>query len=185
MFYVLEGPDSNGKVKLMAKGKLDYNDRLSNDGDGVKYSFCESKNRTYFINNNNFPVDSYGYKYVYRTTDGQDTKNNIYPHINAYKDYLKNDLGINEIIDARLMSYEEAVNAGCTEEKYSCKINGLESWSWYGSMKQYNEWGNIDMWFIHGDYNLSDWPIEYKLGTIQPLIEVDQSVFTNAIPITD
>lgn len=41
------------------------------------------------------------------------------------------------------------------------------------------------MWFIHGYHNLSDWPIEYKSGTIQPLAEVEQSVFTNAITITN
>ena len=45
-------------------------------------------------------------KYIYRTSDGSDTLNNIYPILNAYKDYLRS-LGAN-ISDVRLMSWSEA-----------------------------------------------------------------------------
>ena len=81
------------------------------------------------------------------------------------------------------MSYEEATNAGCTTENYSCKIGWLASWSWFGSMRETTY--TTEMWFNHGVNNLRTWPIEFGGGAIQPLVEVDQSVFANAIPITD
>jgi len=69
-----------------------------------------------------YALDSQNVRYIYRTADGQDTDNNIYPILNSYKAYLQSQ-GAN-VVDVRLMSYAEAYALTRTQRK----INGQSYW---------------------------------------------------------
>ena len=117
-FYVIG--TENGKVKLLAKYNLDSNSRQSGENN-IKVEFSDTfywyteiatgdlEEKKY----EGYNIDSDGYPYVYRNENNEETSNNLKTYINNYKNYLKNDIGINVIEDARLMSYKEANSTGC------------------------------------------------------------------------
>jgi len=131
-FYFI-GRDDNGYLKLLAKYNLDNEYRQSENNyepvafSSINYwdeagssSSSSSSSGSGFSSSYSFNTDDQGNKYVYRTSDNSDVAENYQTsYINNYKSHLENDLGIN-IIDAKLMSYDEAISTGCTTSYNSC-----------------------------------------------------------------
>ena len=177
-FYVIAAPE-NGEVKLLAEYNLDSNSKQTS-GTYSKFYFSAANNADDFWWNystdtpyDTYSKDIYNYAYVYRTSTGADTNNNLKTYINNYKDYLINDLGADDIIDARAMSYAEAVGTGCGAEiENSCPSYLANQHYWLGSVKYRNF-----VWGINGRehylYNFFDGAL-FTLG-IRPLIIIPES----------
>ena len=144
-FYVIADPE-NGEVKLLAEYNLDSNSRQTSDefvrdtySSGNDFWWNYSTDKPY----GTYSTDEYNYVYMYRTSAGADTDNNLKTYVNSYKDYLTNDLGANDIIDARLISYEEIVGTGCEVDVLNtCPTYISNQNYWLGSANNRNwVWG--------------------------------------------
>jgi len=150
-FWVLS-TSNDGNINLMAKYNLDSNYR-QNDSSYESVSYSETE---YWINayaatssptsdeptdeektdlHPNFIKDENGYAYIYRTKKNKDTDNNLYSYINNYKSHLENDMGINGIIDVKLIPIEEVDNSSA---EFIDMITNQDYW--FGSVH-------------HGEYN--------------------------------
>jgi uncharacterized repeat protein (TIGR02543 family)/prepilin-type N-terminal cleavage/methylation domain-containing protein len=125
-----------------------------------------------YVYRQNYDTDSEGKKYIYKTSEGYDTDNNIYKVLNAYKAYLQY-LGQN-IADVRLMSYAEAKGLTISQRLSSNQIY------WLGS--EFGNDGHYFVWAVHYSGNL-DWNYYYydsgnrgRYG-VRPVIEISRSEF--------
>ena len=85
-------------------------DVCDNSYDNSQYDFDLVK---YYNSDGYYSSSSrYGY-YVYRTSDNDDTYNNLYDTINNYKSHLIDDKGIN-VEDVRLMSLDDISGISCS-----------------------------------------------------------------------
>ena len=185
-FYVVS--NKNGVVKLLAQYNLDSNYRQSEDNaDYIEYSdFYYWKDAmttstssdspldiSYFFN-----VDSYGYAYVYRNISGEDTNNNAKNYINNYKKHLVDDIGVEGLIDARLMSYEEAKLLTCESNTKVCKPFAKdEKGYWLGSID--NETAT---WFVKDSISTITYQ-RTEMG-VRPLIEIRAEQFLPRYNVT-
>ena len=123
-FYVVAAPE-NGQVKLISKFGVDKNGRQSVNADKSAFSSYH-----YWENSSNYvPFGNSNNKYVYRNKNNEDANNYLKTRINAYKEFL-NSLGGVNVLDVRLMSYEEATALGCIGWPDSCPefIKGQRFW---------------------------------------------------------
>ena len=123
-FYVIATPE-NGQVKLLPKFSINKDGRQSATPDNSSFSSYH-----YWENSSNYvPFGNSNNKYVYRNKDNEDANNYLKTRINAYKDFLNNLGGVN-VVDVRLMSYEEAIALGCSSWPDSCPefIKGQRFW---------------------------------------------------------
>jgi len=192
-FYVIGTEDS--QVKLLAQYNLDSNSRQSEDnyqdvtfsgsdywnhsaGSSSSSSSSSSSENEKYIDYNNYSYYGY-YYYIYRDSGNNDTDNNLYSYVNNYKDYLVNDVGI-DVVDARLMSYEEAIGTGCKSDDESNNVNSCPAWVsnqyyWLGSV-----FDDDRVWLVNPDAsNLGNMCYANSHG-FRPLVIVEESV----IPIT-
>ncbi len=170
-FYVIAAP-SGGKVKILPKYNLNTGSRQEN-GHNPSVAFSGS---TYWTSNsNNYNLDSYNVRYVYRDKNNEDTNNNLKTYINNYKDYLYLQ-GAEFVTDVRLMSYEDAKVAGCRTYSQGNSNNSCPQFFgnrtfWFGSSD--ND-GNV---YYYSSYYKS---LEIGNGTlsscaIHPMVEVSES----------
>lgn len=175
-FYVIG--TENGKVKLLAKYNLDSNSRQSGENN-IKVEFSDTfywyteiatgdlEEKKY----EGYNIDSDGYPYVYRNKNNEDTENNLKTYINNYKNYLKNDIGINVIEDARLMSYKEANSTGCEYYVGACPEFVSNQEYWIGSADNHGVWYIDDVYYIDTTHH------DVENG-IRPLIIIPESAIS-------
>jgi len=188
-FWVI-APQQDNKVKLLVKYYLNSESRQAKESFTVRYS-----NSNYWWDNasskisDKFTIGESGYAYTYRDKNNNDTDNNLKDYVNNYKNYLINDMSMKNILDARLMSYEEAENMGCGEHSDgSCPSymsdymydghQGYKGWYWLGSIIDQSQ-----QWVIHDRYNRFDHGSivsSYNLASIRPIVEVDKNSIANA-----
>ncbi len=199
-FYVLN-PPANGKVLLIAEYNLDENSRQSATNPlniyfsksfdnsrctgGCSYwwdYYAQALKSEYAPGLDTIFAENYGYDaeltrniaYIYRDKNGNETPNNLKQYINNYKDYLSNTA---EIEDARLISYEEVVMAGCGRDK-NANPGVCPDWMgnqdyWTGS--QIDGWDYI-LYMYSGNKRLSRGQItSFKFG-IRPIVVVQSSL---------
>ena len=176
-FYVIAQP-SNSEVKLLAKYNLNSNYRQESGSYYSKPMFSSTKYWYDTLNNrvsDEYPEefdnggDRVSYIYV------KDDRNNLYTYVNNYKLYLE-DLGITEIIDARLMSYMDANGMGCTISNNSCNVDLNNQPFWLGSGIDYlsmiyvfnNQYHRLDTTYYHSN----------NIYGIRPLIVIPESAIT-------
>ena len=138
-FYVVAGP-IDGNYLLSAEYNLDSNSRqnatsylniafsnsVSTSGCSYECSYwynysAQALKSNYLHADNAYFEENYGYTdrekqliaYIYRDKDGNDTANNVKTYINNYREYLEQTANI---VDVRIISYEETVMAGCTRD---------------------------------------------------------------------
>ena len=196
-FYVIAAP-ADGKVKLLAEYNLNANSRQENgrapSNAGWLNSIYNNDNNVPFSDENywesnltNYSKDANNLYYVYRTSDGEETANNLVGYIKAYQSYL-NRLGAEYIIDARLMSYEEARATGCKvydESGYStsCPTYIANQTYWLGSRNNNNGSLKTVSYYIynygrkrHMGSNVYN---EANTNGVRPLIIINESALTN------
>ena len=129
-FYVIAAP-SGGKVRLITKYNLNTFSRQASSNT-ISLAFGDTD---YWTNSlSSYPIDGYSTYYIYT----RDTSNNMYSYINNYSNYL-NSLGAAFITDVRLMSFADAIDAGCKTNKDSSAENSCPSFFgtvnfWLGSV---------------------------------------------------
>ena len=184
-FYVIASP-SDGKVKLITEYNIcKYTDTIYKQHASsyctIKFSASE-----YWIDSNtgaalsNYSKDSNGYAYIY------DSNSDTFEYVEKYDEYLVG-LGIN-VLDARLLSYNEALGTGCTRNADSCPTymdnNAYDFWigSSYrlGSSEGYatyiSTYGSGFITFTPINYyNLNTSSYSYYNHSVRPLIEVNLS----------
>ena len=101
-----------------------------------------------------------------------DSNSLLYEPLENYKAYLKNTLGKTSI-DARLITYEELINLGCTRNGYTCK--SAPSWVystgyWTASADNYNLVHLVDSYDTFGSGDFDFW--DYGL---RPVITISKS----------
>ena len=114
-FYVIAPPE-NGQVKLLTRLNLMADGRQTETEIGYRFA-----NIAFWVNTTNYIYEPFGdspYLYVYRSVDGH-VLSTTQNYVSNYMNYL-NSLGIVNVVDARLMSYEEAIAIGCTNMLDSC-----------------------------------------------------------------
>lgn len=198
-FYVLN-PPANGKVLLLAEYNLDENSRQSETNPlniyfsksfdnskctgGCSYwwdYYSQSLKSEYEPGLDPIFAENYGYDaeltrniaYIYRDKNGNETPNNLKTYINNYKEYLSETA---EIEDARLISYEEVVMAGCGRDK-NANAGVCPDWMgnqnyWTGS--QISGWDYI-LYMYSGNNRLSQGQITMFQFGIRPVIVVQAS----------
>ena len=94
-------------------------------------------------------LSKYGTKYPANVFD---SNSNLYEPVQNYKTYLKNTLGKTSV-DARLITYEELIDLGCTKYKYTCK--SAPSWVYSVGYWTFSAYDNYRVWVVHsnGDFN--------------------------------
>lgn len=199
-FYVLN-PPANGKVLLLAEYNLDENSRQSETNPlniyfsksfdnskctgGCSYwwdYYSQSLKSEYAPGLDPIFAENYGYDaeltnniaYIYRDKNGNETPNNLKTYINNYKEYLSETA---EIEDARLISYEEVVMAGCGRDK-NANAGVCPDWMgnqnyWTGS--QISGWDYI-LYMYSGNNKLSRGQITMFQFGIRPVIVVQASL---------
>ena len=196
-FWIIAEPE-DGKVKLLAEYNLDSDSRQSEDNyvtptfsdtdywmrENCTYSAASSSSSSSSSSSesglnscedvfdyDNYSQDSYEY-YLYRNFKNNDTENNLVDYINNYKEYLKYDLGVYEILDARLMSYEEAVETGCSESSNSCLTYIANQSYWLGSAVGHDSHDMV--WGLYeGSLTLSkNHYYRNDLDGVRPVIEI-------------
>jgi len=184
---------NNNELKLLTRYNLDVNYR-QNENNPIREKYSDDLYWTYYQTTSekaddplyqiltNYKLDKYGYYYIYRDLENNDTDNKLYSYINNYKSYLQNELGLEGIVDARLMSYEEARNLSCSNNERICIkpaqhiVSGEDEWEydyWLGSIKlndEYYYYGNI----ANVSESISNEYYDYE-RTIRPLIVIDIS----------
>lgn len=183
-FYVIEKPEYD-TIKLLAEYNLDWDARQSADA-----------NFTYDFSNDNYwkltsasssssghnpwdfvadyDYDNYGSKYIYRTNQNENTPNNLYFYIDAYKDYLEYDVGQGGIADVRLMSYAEAVDAGCDYYYDYCPTYMTNQEYWLGS-----SYSRDEIWYISSASNMFDYLYYRNNSGIRPVVEINLTDISN------
>ena len=165
-FYVISNDANN--TKLLAKHCLNSNDRQSEISN--LYNFTNSA----YWSSGTYNTDLYEKQYVYRDSSNADTQNNIYNHINNYKNYLTNNLEIDEVVDARLISYEEIRGTGCTSASNSCQAfaGANDHTYWTGSAED-----SSNVWIVGSSLYNSGVSNTYEY--IRPLVIVNSSILSN------
>ncbi|MBO4245342.1 MAG: InlB B-repeat-containing protein [Bacilli bacterium] len=142
IFYIV-GKDYNGNIKLLPKYNLDSNYRQS-EANAVTLQFSTTNYwATTGSSNAEVPetacYDAYCekteyFRYVYRDIENNDVSdNNLTIYVNNYASYLKTTYNL-DVIDARLMSYGEAILLGCNYESGSCPSYITSHSFWLGTM---------------------------------------------------
>ena len=179
-FWVIASP-SDGEVKLLAEYNLNSNYRqvssnyVSVDFAPTQYWWDSVNNRVY----NNYSRDIDGISYIYRTSAGAETQNYLVSYINNYKNYLKNDFGVgNMILDARLMSYMEAVGTGCQHDVVnSCPLFVANQNYHLGSSGE-GVIGYAHWWVNNNDYSIIVDSVNFSNYGVRPLIIINESALT-------
>ena len=149
-FYVVAGPidgnyllnaeynlDSNSRQNATSYLNIAFSNSVSTSGCSYEcsywYNYSSQKLKdSYVYAGNAYFEENYGYTdkekqliaYIYRDKDGNDTANNIKTYINNYRSYLEQTANI---VDVRIISYEETVMAGCTRDNNANSRN-CPSW---------------------------------------------------------
>ena len=176
-FFVIAPPE-NSQVKLITRLGIDTNGNQSETAN--QYTFSSMIQMKYYWEENPNDYSPFGdssHPYVYRTTINRDsiagdpnvTGAGINQIVNHYKDNLDN-LGIISIVDARLMSYEEAEALGCSNADKSCPefISNYSS-TWLGSVGGTNP---QYMWYIWRKLALAS--LTMNRYSIRPVIVVNE-----------
>lgn len=169
-FYFIGSDDNN--IKLLPIYNLD-NDGLQSQNTPT---MVFSDSNFWKTDSTSFNLDSYGKKYVYRNKNGQLTDNNLKGLVNKYKDHIE-ELNIIDLVDIRLMSYEEARNMGCEEKNDSCTSTINQEFTksfWTGS-------ANSNWAFYYNPYNkriTSVTPNNHYLGCRPVIIILGNITFT-------
>jgi len=180
-FWIVDTP-SDGKVKIITRGCLGYeNGTVFQYAGSCGLSGVNFSNTNYWYDRQNsriydiYPKDTHNQPYVYT----RDTQNNIYEWIEAYKTYLK-EQGVTYILDARLMTYEEALKTGCaTYKQDSCPKFMTTPGFWLGNAVNGNT--SNDLWGIFPirkdieAISINDWRFFQK---VRPLIEIPESAIS-------
>jgi uncharacterized repeat protein (TIGR02543 family) len=145
---------------------------------GSTYNRPPCENKCQYGYDQNYDTDSQGKKYIYKTSNGYNTYNNIYYIINTYKAYLQN-LGQN-IADIRLMSYAEAYGLSSSQklthnQSYwlgSVNDNGSD----YGHVWSVEDGGNygVDIRLVYHKHDIDYY--NHALG-IRAVIEISTAEF--------
>ena len=93
----------------------------------------------YWTDSNDHLLSKYGTSYPANVFD---ENSSLYEPVQNYKTYLKNTLGKTSV-DARLITYEELISLGCSEDYYSC----TSAPAWVYSVNYWtasaNDWDNV------------------------------------------
>ena len=130
-----------------------------------------------------FSKDSFDQYNIYRTKNNDETGNSLYPYVNNYKEHLINDVGINEIVDARILTYEE-INNVCTMDsvtnKRTCPEYASNQSYWLGTLT--NDY-NSSIYFVSGEGDIIDYGSHYNLGA-RPLIIISGDIVDEKYTVT-
>ena len=178
-FWVIK--NENGVVRLIAEYNLDSNSRQSKTNPRkVEFSYdaywmindCTATDGSgcdYRLNNDSYTYssDQYGYYYVYKKYDNE---TNIAYSLENYERYLNSDVGVYGIYDMELLSYEEAVNLGCSEDSGSCPDYIANQDYWLGTMQD----GDY-LWIVDdSSTNLNSSDYDYVHG-IRPVLTISEN----------
>ena len=107
-------------------------------------AFTEDKNNgyEYWTDSNRKLLSEYGTKYPANVFDSNSL---LYEPVQNYKAYLKNTLGKTNI-DARLITYEELISLGCSDNDSSC--SSAPSWVYSTNYWTASASSNYDVWFV-------------------------------------
>ena len=138
-FYVIENQDNDTTtgVDMLSAYNLTLSttnpiqDTTNSFANRITFSFTyywwDFENNVYTVDTN-YLVEGRDYPYVYGDYEGND----IYPYVEAYKNVLKG-IGVN-VIEAKLLSYEQAIGLGCKAYDCSSAPSWLNSSSyWLGT----------------------------------------------------
>ena len=116
-FYVIK--DNGTTVDALAKQNVNTESNRQ-DANSNKLAFAEDKNNGYGYwtdnTSNHNLLSKYGTSYPVNVFD---SNSNLYEPVQNYKTYLKNTLGKTSVY-ARLITFEDLVSLGCSENEYSC-----------------------------------------------------------------
>ena len=101
-----------------------------------------------------------------------DSNSNLYKPLENYKTYLKNTLGKTSIT-AKLMTYEDLISLGCTENDDSCK----SAPSWVYSVNSWTASAESDssIWFVDSSANLTTYIFDIPSLGLRPVITIKKS----------
>ena len=160
-FYVMK--KTTDEVTMLAQYNLSTTTPLQDSTD-TEYS---SKNPVRFSNTNYWsnggysPAGNSSYNYVY------DSNSTINAYLSAYGDELEG-FGVT-VLSTRLMSYEEAISFGCSENSCASARQWVYQTSyWLGSALD-----NLDVWHISSDtsFNADGFDYNSEYG-IRPVITI-------------
>ena len=102
-----------------------------------------------------------------------DSNSNLYKPLENYKTYLKNTLGKTSI-EAKLMTYEDLISLGCTENDDSCK--SAPSWVYSTNYWTASAYDNNNVWHVlsYDDFTGSYFDLPGILG-LRPVITISKS----------
>ena len=184
-FYVMENDGTN--ITMLTAGVIKPSEtdpgQSSNFMETVAFSqdsyWYDSTNKVYLIDND-YSNEEKSYPYIYGEYEG----NLIYPYVNAYEDYLINDLKI-ESASATIMSYEQAVSLGCIDDVGCAEENGGKApkWlaypgHWLGSALRSSLWriGTLS------GFN-AGLPSHNQYFSIRPVVTIEASEIGNEYPL--
>ena len=111
--------DNGTTVDALAKQNVNTESNRQ-DANSNKLAFAEDKNNGYGYwtdnTSNHNLLSKYGTSYPVNVFD---SNSNLYEPVQNYKTYLKNTLGKTSVY-ARLITFEDLVSLGCSENEYSC-----------------------------------------------------------------
>ena len=102
-----------------------------------------------------------------------DSNSNLYEPLENYKAYLKNTLGKTSV-NARLITYEELINLGCTRNGYTCKSAPFWVYNTYYWTATANDYSSV--WIVkpNGSFGCKFYTIPYNIG-LRPVITIKKS----------
>ena len=168
-FYVIK--DNGTTVDALSKQNVNTK-TYRQDSNANTLAFAERTNGSYgyWTDSKGNLLSKYGTKYPVNVFDSNSL---LYEPIQNYKTYLKNTLEKTSI-DARLITYEELISLGCTENVWTCK--SAPSWVysiryWTASADSYN-----GVWYVHsyGNFESDRFDNPGRFG-LRPVITISKS----------
>ena len=101
-----------------------------------------------------------------------DSNSNLYKSLENYKTYLKNTLGKTSI-ETKLMTYEDLISLGCTENDNSCKAAP----SWVYSVNSWTASAESDdsLWFVDSSADVTTYIFDIPSLGLRPVITISKS----------
>lgn len=135
-FYVMK--DNGNTVTALAK----YNIYTNTNENHLTFS-----NTNYWADSDGNLLPKYGSNY---SADIYDSNSNLYEPIQNYKDYLKNDLN-KASVSARLITYNEVIDLGCSCDKSPCSCTSAPSWLYSVDYWTATAFSEVNLWTLRAN----------------------------------
>ena len=171
-FYVIK--DNGTTVSALAKQNVNTEtSRQDSNANNLRFAYDtydENNGYGYWADSSGKLLSKYGTKYP---TNVFDSNSLLYAPVQNYKTYLKNTLGKTSI-NARLITYEELISLGCSENDNLCK--NAPSWVYSSDYWTASADSDSSVWLVYSPGHFTDYGFNYSEDFgLRPVITISKS----------